>query len=190
MVSNILTFRQSDVKCRKVRNDSAHVTPAPVLSSVRRVAGQRGRLRTFGRPCVPLAFPRAADFGGSVLPVRNGRGRRPSPRSTYTSMSSGASPADLVSPRFGPLAGSSPRHRTRPRWHLWSHSPWNGRVESRSRVSPRLAAVLRQRSSRDPAPRGTSALSLARPPPNPPRLRHAKTLSSTSPHPFQGSRVF
>ncbi len=105
-------------------------------------------------------------------------------------MSSGASSANLVSSRFGPLAGASPRHRSRPRWHLWSHSPGNGRVESRSRVSPRLAAVLRRRSSRDPAPRSTSALSLARSPPNPLRLRHVKTLNSTSRHPFRVSRVF
>ena len=69
-----------------------------------------------------------------MLPVRNGRGRCPPPRSTYASMSSGASPTGLVSFRFGPLAGASPRHRSRPRWHLWSCSPWNGRVESRSRV--------------------------------------------------------
>jgi hypothetical protein len=57
-------------------------------------------------------------------------------------------------------------------------------------LSARLAAVLRRQSARDPAPRGTSALSLARLPPNPPRLRHAETLSLTSPHPFQGSPVF
>ena len=57
-------------------------------------------------------------------------------------------------------------------------------------LSARLAAALRRRSSRDPAPRDTSVLSLARLPPNLPRLRHAETLSSTSPPPFQVSRAF
>ena len=50
-----------------------------------------------------FAFQRAVTVGATVLPVQGGRFVRPSPRSPYTYTASGASPAQLASPCFGPL---------------------------------------------------------------------------------------
>ena len=50
-----------------------------------------------------FAFQRAAPVRVTVLPVQGGRFARPSPRSPYTYTASGASPAQLASPCFGPF---------------------------------------------------------------------------------------
>ena len=54
-----------------------------------------------------FAFQCAVTVGATVLPVQGGRFVRPSPRSAYTYTPSGASPAQLASPCFGPL-GKTP----------------------------------------------------------------------------------
>ena len=55
-----------------------------------------------------FAFQRAVTVGATVLPVQGGRFARPSPHSAYTYTPSGASPAQLATPCFGPL-GWRPR---------------------------------------------------------------------------------
>ena len=54
-----------------------------------------------------FAFQCAVTVGATVLPVQGGRFVRPAPRSAYTYTPSGASPAQLASPCFGPL-GKTP----------------------------------------------------------------------------------
>ena len=53
-----------------------------------------------------LAFQCAVTVGATVLPVQGGRFVRPSPRSPYTYTASGASPAQLATPCFGPLGSA------------------------------------------------------------------------------------
>ena len=69
-------------------------------------------------PCW-FAFQRAVTVGATVLPVQGGRFMRPSPHSAYTYTPSGASPAQLASPCFGPPRCGPDRDRA---WHLWSSS--------------------------------------------------------------------
>jgi len=61
-----------------------------------------------------FAFQCAVTVGATVLPVQGGRFVRPSPRSAYTYTPSGASPAQLASPCFGPLGYDPDRDRA---WH-------------------------------------------------------------------------
>ena len=61
-----------------------------------------------------FAFQCAVTVGATVLPVQGGRFVRPSPRSPYTYTASGASPAQLDSPCFGPLGCGPDRDRA---WH-------------------------------------------------------------------------
>ena len=61
-----------------------------------------------------FAFQCAVTVGATVLPVQGGRFVRPSPRSPYTYTASGASPAQLASPCFGPLGCGPDRDRA---WH-------------------------------------------------------------------------
>ena len=95
-----------------------------------------------------LAFQRAVTVGATVLPVQGGRFARPSPRSAYTYTPSGASPAQLASPCFGPLGCGPDRDRA---WHLWSCSSRSGAPRSRSRsprhLSRRLHGITRRNAS-------------------------------------------
>ena len=80
-------------------------------------------------------------FGQPCSPTRNGRLARPCDRSTYTYMSSGRSPALLVSfswvpPGFGPKQSRA--------WHLWSSSSRS--VAPRPR-SPSLPLRVGQRTA-------------------------------------------
>ena len=61
-----------------------------------------------------FAFQCAVTVGATVLPVQGGRFARPTPRSAYTYTPSGASPAQLASPCFGPLGYDPDRDRA---WH-------------------------------------------------------------------------
>ena len=85
-----------------------------------------------------FAFQRAVTVGATVLPVQGGRFARPSPRSPYTYTASGASPAQLASPCFGPLGVGPDRDRA---WHLWSSS-------ARCSGARPLSRSLRRRSRR------------------------------------------
>ena len=58
-----------------------------------------------------FAFHRAVTVVATVLPVQGGRFVRPSPRSAYTYTPSGASPAQLATPCFGPLGCGPDRDR-------------------------------------------------------------------------------
>ena len=87
-------------------------------------------------------------FGQPCSPTRNGRLARPCDRSTYTYMSSGRSPALLVSfswvpPGFGPKQSRA--------WHLWSSSSRSVAPRPRScsprRLSRRLHGVTRRNAS-------------------------------------------
>ena len=60
------------------------------------------------------AFQCAVTVRATVLPVQGGRFVRPSPRSAYTYTPSGASPAQLATPCFGPLGVGPDRDRA---WH-------------------------------------------------------------------------
>ena len=77
-------------------------------------------------------------FGQPCSPCESGRFRRPSPHSAYTYTPSGASPAQLASPCFGPLRCGPDRDRA---WHLWSSS-------ARCSGSRPLSRSLHRRSRR------------------------------------------
>ena len=95
-----------------------------------------------------FAFQRAVTVGATVLPAQGGRFARPSPHSAYTYTPSGASPAQLASPCFGPLSCGPDRDRA---WHLWSSSSRNiaprPRSHSPRRLSRRLHGVTRRNAS-------------------------------------------
>ena len=73
--------------------------------------------------------------------MQGGRFARPSPHSAYTYTPSGASPAQLASPCFGPLGYGPDRDRA---WHLWSSSSRN--IAPRPR-SPSLPLRVGQRTA-------------------------------------------
>ena len=87
-------------------------------------------------------------FGQPCSPTRNGRLARPCDRSTYTYMSSGRSPARLVSFSQVPLRCGPKQSRA---WHLWSSSSRSVAPRPRSRsphhLSRRLHGVTRRNAS-------------------------------------------
>ena len=83
--------------------------------------------------------------------TRIGRFRRPCDRSTYTSMSSGRSPAELAAMRVVRSAGISPERSESPKAMLWQ-----GCVESSRAWHFRVRSAL----SADPASRATATLSV------------------------------
>ena len=79
-----------------------------------------------------------------MLPVQGGQFARPSPHSAYTYTPSGASPAHLASPCFGPLRCGPDRDRA---WHLWSSSSREEYPRLRYRSTRRCSRVFRSPSA-------------------------------------------
>ena len=106
-----------------------------------------------------FAFQRAVTVGATVLPVQGGRFARPSPRSPYTYTASGASPAQLASPCFGPLGVGPDRDRA---WHLWSSSARCSGARPLSRSMRRRSRRLRGDTRRNASSAGYRLLALRR----------------------------
>ena len=107
-------------------------------------------------------------FGQPCSPTRNGRFARPCDRSTYTYMSSGRSPALLVSfswvpPGFGPKQSRA--------WHLWSSSSRSVAPRPRSRSPRRLSRRLHGVTRRNASSAEYRLLALRR---VPPRIRRTE----------------
>ena len=117
-----------------------------------------------------LAFQHAVTVGATVLPVQGGRFVRPSPHSAYTYTPSGASPAQLASPCFGPLRCGPDRDRA---WHLWSSSSRSVAPRPRSRSPRRLSRRLHGVTRRNASSAEYRLLALRR---VPPRIRRTEPL--------------
>ena len=90
-----------------------------------------------------LAFQCAVTVGATVLPVQGGRFVRPSPRSPYTYTASGASPAQLASPCFGPL-GKAPTVTARGTLGSWGKATHTRlSLRGKARLLPRAAYTIR-----------------------------------------------
>ena len=105
-----------------------------------------------------------------MLPVQGGRFARPSPHSAYTYTPSGASPAQLASPCFGPLRCGPDRDRA---WHLWSSSSRSVAPRPRSRSPCRLSRRLHGVTRRNTSSAEYRLLVLRR---VPPRIRRTEPL--------------
>ena len=131
-------------------------------------------------------------FGQPCSPTRNGRFARTCDRSTYTYMSSGRSPARLVSfswvpPGFGPKQSRA--------WHLWSSSSRSVAPRPRSRSPRRLSRRLHGVTRRNASSAEYRLLALRRVPPRirrtePSRVaqlatRHAASLPHYMLNPFK-----
>ena len=115
-----------------------------------------------------FAFQRAATVRVTVLPVQGGRFARPSPHSAYTYTPSGASPAQLASPGFGPSRYDPNRGRA---WHLWSSSSRSVAPRPRSRSPRRLSRRLHGVTRRNASSAEYRLLALRR---VPPRIRRTE----------------
>jgi len=90
-----------------------------------------------------FAFQCAVTVGATVLPVQGGRFVRPSPHSAYTYTPSGASPAQLASPCFGPL-GKAPTVTARGTLGSWVKATHVRRsLRGKARLLPRAASTIR-----------------------------------------------
>ena len=90
-----------------------------------------------------FAFQCAVTVGATVLPVQGGRFVRPSPRSPYTYTASGASPAQLASPCFGPL-GKTPTVTARGTLGSWANGACvRLSLRGKARLLPRAASTVR-----------------------------------------------
>ena len=130
-----------------------------------------------GLLCAGLPSSVRLCFGQPCSPTRNGRLARPCDRSTYTYMSSGRSPALLVSfswvpPGFGPKQSRA--------WHLWSSSSRSVAPRPRSRSPRRLSRRLHGVTRRNTSSAEYRLLVLRRVPPRirrtePPRVAQLAT---------------
>ena len=109
-------------------------------------------------------------FGQPCSPTRNGRFARPCDRSTYTYMSSGRSPARLVSFSQVPLRCGPKQSRA---WHLWSSSSRSVAPRPRSRSPRRLSRRLHGVTRRHASSAEYRLLALRR---VPPRIRRTGPL--------------
>ena len=100
--------------------------------------------------------------------MQGGRFARPSPHSAYTYTPSGASPAQLASPCFGPLGYGPDRDRA---WHLWSSSSRSVAPRPRSRSPRRLSRRLHGVTRRNASSAEYRLLALRR---VPPRIRRTE----------------
>ena len=90
-----------------------------------------------------FAFQCAVTVGATVLPVQGGRFVRPSPRSPYTYTASGASPAQLATPCFGPL-GKAPTVTALGTLGSWVKATHARRsLRGKARLLPRAASTIR-----------------------------------------------
>ena len=90
-----------------------------------------------------FAFQCAVTVGATVLPVQGGRFVRPSPRSPYTYTASGASPAQLATPCFGPLR-ETPTVTARGTLGSWVKATHARRsLRGKARLLPRAASTTR-----------------------------------------------
>jgi hypothetical protein len=87
--------------------------------------------------------------GQRCSPSRNGRLARPCDRSTYTYMSSGRSPARLVSFSRAPPRCGPDRDRA---WHLWSSSSRSAAPRPRAPLATAFGGSLRSGDTPLPAP--------------------------------------
>ena len=126
-----------------------------------------------------FAFQCAVTVGATVLPVQGGRFVRPSPRSAYTYTPSGASPAQLASPCFGPL-GKTPTVTALGTLGCWANgASVRLSLRGKARLLPRAASTVRSAILRR---RNTGSSSRARPVAHHANCRRAVPLRSLLTH--------